>query len=181
MKFLRILLLLSISFNLAMAQQSAEIKGRVTTADGHGAGYVSVKLLGKPFGATTDKNGDYTIEKVTPGKYTIKVSAVGLSSQTRSIELTASAVITADFILNEKLSTLTEVNISTNKRKYKTDKVSTSLRLAAPLLEIPQNIQVVTSAALADQQIISMSDGLIRNVSGAVRLEHWGEDRKSVV
>ena len=175
MKFLRILLLLSISFNLAMAQQSAGIKGRVTTADGQGAGYVSVKLLGKPFGATTDKNGDYTIEKVTPGKYTIKVSAIGLSSQTRSIEVTASTVITADFILNEKLSTLTEVNISTNKRKYKTDKVSTSLRLAAPLLEIPQNIQVVTSAALADQQVISMSDGLIRNVSGAVRLEHWGD------
>lgn len=175
MKFLRILLLLSVSFNLAMAQQSAGIKGRVTTADGHGAGYVSVKLLGKPFGATTDKNGDYTIAQVTPGKYTIKVSAIGLSSQTRSIEVIASAIVTADFILNEKLSTLTEVNISTNKRKYKTDKVSTSLRLAAPLLEIPQNIQVVTSAALADQQIISMSDGLIRNVSGAVRLEHWGD------
>jgi iron complex outermembrane receptor protein len=49
------------------------------------------------------------------------------------------------------------------------------LRLNEPLLQVPQNIQVVTSQILADQQVISMSDGLIRNVSGAIRQEHWGD------
>jgi iron complex outermembrane receptor protein len=33
----------------------------------------------------------------------------------------------------------------------------------------------VSGQTLKDQQIISMSDGVIRNVSGAVRLEHWGD------
>ncbi|WP_315815353.1 hypothetical protein [Paraflavitalea speifideaquila] len=33
----------------------------------------------------------------------------------------------------------------------------------------------MTAANLADQQIISMSDGVIRNISGAVRMEHWGD------
>ena len=52
---------------------------------------------------------------------------------------------------------------------------SASLRLNEPLLEAPQNIQIVSDQVLKDQQVISMSDGLIRNVSGAVRLEHWGD------
>jgi iron complex outermembrane receptor protein len=47
--------------------------------------------------------------------------------------------------------------------------------LNQPLVEAPQNIQVVTSRALADQQIISMSDGVLRNVSGTMRVEHWAD------
>jgi iron complex outermembrane receptor protein len=52
---------------------------------------------------------------------------------------------------------------------------SPSLRLRTSILETPQNIQVVTSDALRDQQVTSMSDGVIRNVSGAYRSEHWGD------
>lgn len=70
---------------------------------------------------------------------------------------------------------LEEVVVTEDVNKYKTDRPSRSLRLNAPLLEVPQNIQVITSAVLADQQVISMSDQLIRNVSGATRLEHWGD------
>lgn len=70
---------------------------------------------------------------------------------------------------------LKEVVISGKGDSYTEKEVSTSLRLQTPILEIPQNIQVVTKAMLKDQQVISMSDGLIRNVSGLVRLEHWGD------
>ncbi|ETZ20436.1 hypothetical protein N824_05480 [Pedobacter sp. V48] len=158
-----------------MAQQPGSITGKITTSDGHNAAFVSVKLIGTPFGATTNEKGDYEINKVNPGKYTIRVSAIGLSPQEKTAEVTESASTKVDFVLRENLSTLEEVNISTNAKRYKVDQPSSSLRLNQPLLEIPQNIQIVTSSALADQQIISMSDGLIRNVSGAVRLEHWGD------
>ncbi|MBL7717441.1 MAG: TonB-dependent siderophore receptor [Flavipsychrobacter sp.] len=71
--------------------------------------------------------------------------------------------------------TLSEVLISTNAKKYTAGNTSESMRLATPILETPQNIQVVTQDMLKDQQVISMSDGLIRNVSGLVRMEHWGD------
>lgn len=77
--------------------------------------------------------------------------------------------------MNVSNQQLQEVIVITNKNNYNARKGSASLRLHEPLLEVPQNIQVVTSANLADQQVISMSDGLIRNVSGATRLEHWGD------
>lgn len=70
---------------------------------------------------------------------------------------------------------LREVVIATSAKKYLEKKPSQSLRITTPLLETPQNIQVVTGDVLKDQQVISMSDGLIRNVSGLVRLEHWGD------
>jgi len=166
------LLFLSVS---AIAQQTGSISGKITTSDGHNAAFVSVKLIGKPFGATTNENGNYEIKKVNTGKYTIRVSAVGLSPQEKPVEVTESGNTKVDFVLREDLSTLEEVNISTNAKRYKVDKPSSSLRLDQPLLEIPQNIQIVNSLTLADQQVISMSDGLIRNISGAVRLEHWGD------
>ncbi|HKG05147.1 MAG TPA: carboxypeptidase-like regulatory domain-containing protein, partial [Pedobacter sp.] len=177
MKFLRLLMLLFATVSFAYAQQSktSGIRGKITTSDGHEAAFVSVKLVGKPLGATTNNKGEYEINKVKAGTYTIRVSAVGLTSQEKAIEVTESAFAEIDFVLNEDLSTLEEVNISANSKKYKVDKPSSSLRLDQPLLEIPQNVQIVTSSALADQQVISMSDGVLRNVSGAVRLEHWGD------
>lgn len=166
------LLFLSVT---AMAQQSGSITGKITTSDGHNAAFVSIKLIGTPFGATTNEKGDYEIHKVNPGKYTIRVSAIGLSPQEKTAEVTESGSTKVDFVLREDLSTLEEVNISTNAKRYKVDQPSSSLRLNQPLLEIPQNIQIVSSLALADQQVISMSDGVLRNVSGAARLEHWGD------
>nr|WP_068891575.1 TonB-dependent siderophore receptor [Pedobacter panaciterrae] len=169
---LTVLLFLSVN---AMAQQLGSITGKITTSDGHNAASVSVKLIGKPFGATTNERGDYEINKLNPGKYTIRVSAIGLSPQEKTVEVTESGSTKVDFVLREDLSTLEEVNISTNAKKYKVDQPSSSLRLNEPLLETPQNIQIITSATLSDQQITSMSDGVIRNVSGVTRLEHWGD------
>ncbi|AZZ58675.1 TonB-dependent receptor [Riemerella anatipestifer] len=60
-------------------------------------------------------------------------------------------------------------------KNYTAKDVSGSLRLDTPLLDIPQNIQVITSDALADQQVLGISDGVLRNISGAMRLEHWGD------
>jgi iron complex outermembrane receptor protein len=68
---------------------------------------------------------------------------------------------------------LGEVVVVANTQRFKTNRVSGSLRLQAPLLEIPQNIQVVTSRLIYNQQIFDMLEGVTRNVSGATRVEHW--------
>lgn len=60
-------------------------------------------------------------------------------------------------------------------KNYTTKDVSGSLRLATPILNVPQNIQVISADALADQQVMGLSDGALRNVSGAMRLEHWAD------
>src|SRR5690606_528682 len=90
----------------------------------------------------------------------------------REIDLSAGEKITADFTIAMDVTQLEEVLVNSRRN---TEHASVSLRLKTPLIEVPQNIQVVDNSSFKAQQIISMSDGLIRNVSGATRIEHWGD------
>ena len=166
------MLLLSI---ISFAQQPGTIKGTVTTSNGKPAGYISVGLTGKGQGNTTDENGKYIINRVKPGTYTIKASAVGIHASEKSVTIAAGETKVVDFALVENDQALEDVTIAGINKKYKVSLPSATLRLNEPVLEAPQNIQIVSNQVIKDQQIISMSDGLIRNVSGAVRLEHWGD------
>lgn len=170
-KFLYIVVTLFFGANL-YAQQSGNVKGRISTSDGSLAAYVSVQIKGTGYGAVTNEDGEYNIKKVPAGDYTIVVSAVGLYPKEKQITVSKGTVI-ADFSLKENLSQLAMVNISGARKKFKADKVSSSLRLQSPLIEVPQNIRVVTGAVLADQQVFDIVDGVTRNVSGTVRTGHW--------
>lgn len=171
-RILYILLILLFSSNL-YAQSSGTIKGRITTSDGRVAENITVKLKGTTLGATSNEDGEYTVRKVPAGTYTIVVSAVGLFPKEKQITITGKATVIADFSLKEDLSQLDNVQISANKKKFKVDKVSSSLRLQSPLIEVPQNIKVVTSQLIADQMVFDMVDGITRNVSGVTRTGHW--------
>ncbi|SDL52365.1 iron complex outermembrane recepter protein [Pedobacter sp. ok626] len=175
LRLLNLITLLSLFSITAIAQQSNSIKGKVLTADGQAAAYVSVGLKGKGIVVTTDNKGEYSFVKIKDGHYTIRVSAIGLKSAEKTVTVSGNQTVNINFSLLESADQLKEVVVSGNKKKYKVDTPSSSLRLDAPLLEVPQNIQIITSATLADQQITSMSDGVIRNVSGVTRLEHWGD------
>jgi iron complex outermembrane receptor protein len=163
-----------LSISAVFAQKNATIKGTVTTSDNQPAVAVTIGIKNTNMGTITNAFGRFQL-KIKPGKYTISVSSIGLMPEEKQITVDAGATVTVNFMLKEDASQLKEVAISDSKQKYKVDQPSPALRLNEPLLQIPQNIQVVTAQTLADQQVISMSDGLIRNVSGAVRLEHWGD------
>ena len=67
---------------------------------------------------------------------------------------------------------LTEVTVQGRYYKqYATNSVSSVLRLQTPLLNLPQNIQVVTPEIIADQASFNTTDGISRNVSGIIRQE----------
>lgn len=156
-----------------IGQESGKVTGKVSLSGNVPAENVSVVLRGTKYSAVTNEKGQYEIKNVKPASYTISIHAVGIHSIEDQIIVTARQTTTKNFMLSESQEDLDEVVIT--KNKYKQDKPSMSLRLQTPVLEIPQNIQIVSGQTLKDQQIISMSDGVIRNVSGAVRLEHWGD------
>ncbi|WP_316801505.1 TonB-dependent receptor [Pedobacter frigidisoli] len=154
-------------------EQTGVVRGRITTADGGVAANVTVVLKGTRLGAVTDEDGLYQIRRVPVGDYTLVVSAVGLFPKEKQIHVSSRSTVIADFSLKENHSELNEVQVNTNKKKYKVDKVSPSLRLQSPLIEVPQNIQVVTGKVMADQQVFDIVDGITRNVSGTLRVGHW--------
>ena len=171
---LTILLLSLLSF-LSFGQQTANINGKITTSDGQPASYISIGLKSSNHYTSSDDNGAYNLSRIKPGTYVLEVRGVGINPQEKTVVLLAGETAKVSFILTENKQSLQEVIIALKKNKYKVSLPSASLRLNEPLLEAPQNIQTVSDQVIKDQQIISMSDGLIRNVSGATRLEHWGD------
>ncbi|WP_259016531.1 TonB-dependent receptor [Emticicia fluvialis] len=153
--------------------QNGTVKGRVITSDGKAAEFVNVILKGTNKGTLTDTLGNYQISQVKAGDYTAQVSFIGLKAETRKFSMKAGETVTLDFTMDINANQLQEVVVAANPSKYVSDYPSISLRLKTPLLEIPQNIQVITKQLIQDQQIFDMLEGVTRNVSGATRVEHW--------
>ena len=152
-----------------------KISGTVITEDEKAAEGVTIHVIGTDQHTLTNELGKFSFNKLNPGNYMVRISLVGQQDVDKPVSIIQGK--TAQLIIQLPISatSLSEVIITGHKNGWNTQKASASLRTQTPLLELPQNVQVVTGKALTDQQITSMSDGLIKNVSGAVRLEHWGD------
>ena len=156
------LLLLSFA---SYAQQNGTIKGKITTADGLPAPYISVALVGKTIGTTTNDNGEYILIRVKPGTYTIVASAVGVAKMQKEVTITAGQTQTIDFALAESNQNLQEVIISTRNVNKTTSAVA---KIPLKNLENPQVYSSVSSETMK-QQGISNYDDALRNVPGIAR------------
>ena len=94
--FFGILLLAGIG---CFAQSTGTVTGKVTYARGVALHGVSVQIVQTRQTAVTDENGNYQIANVPAGRHTILVHQEGFSDATRTIDVTPSAAITADFRL----------------------------------------------------------------------------------
>lgn len=160
-------------FVFSVMAQNAILSGKVSTADGKPAESVNLIVKGTGKGTVTNQQGFYRFENLKPATYTVEASFAGLKTQSKTVVVHDGETVTADFVLKENVTELRAVQVTANPSKYVTDYPSISLRLKTPLLEVPQNIQVITRQTLQDQQIFDMREGVIRNVSGATASEHW--------
>lgn len=176
MRSIFLLSLLAMLAGVKLYSQNGSVQGSILTSDGKPAGFVNVGLKGTSKGASADSLGKYTIANVPPGAYTLVTHYIGLETKEITIEVSAgNATSVPVIILMEDEKTLKEVVIVSKRNRYVISDPSPTLRITTPILEVPQNIQIVSGAALRDQQAISMSDGVMRNVSGLNRFEHWGD------
>ncbi|MBL4678812.1 MAG: TonB-dependent receptor [Mucilaginibacter sp.] len=176
MKKILSLLIVLLTVTAAFAQQQhGSVSGIITATDGSPVAFVSVALKGTSYGASTNEKGHFRMGRVNPGTYTVVVSAINVAAQEKEVNVTAGQNATVNFSLDLSTSQLNEVMVNARSNSVKMDNPSQSLRLQEPLLQVPQNIQVISGQSIKEQQIISMSDGVLRNVSGALRSEHWGD------
>ncbi|MBR9997565.1 MAG: TonB-dependent receptor [Cyclobacteriaceae bacterium] len=156
-----------------MLAQPGTIRGTVETSDGHPVEYVNIGLEGTGKGVSTDIFGHFEIPDVNPGTYFLRVSSVGLESQEQEVTIREGEILQVDFTLRENTRQLREVVISSVREKYTADELSPTLRITTPVLEMPQNVQIITGSVISDQQAFDMLEGIQRNISGAQKVEHW--------
>ena len=156
-------------------ERNGSIRGRVFTSDDRPAAGVSVTVVSTDMGRITDEKGEFVIGKLKPGSYTLSISLTSYQTLEQVVVVEQNKTTSVAFKLKISENELQQVIVSAARNPYSHRQVSASLRLNEPILETPQNIQVITSKTLSDQQVISMSDGVLRNVSGATRLAHWAD------
>ncbi|WP_255697819.1 TonB-dependent siderophore receptor [Fulvivirga ligni] len=162
-----------LSYSFAQSNKGT-VNGKVLTADGQPAAYVNLALDNTGYGTITKETGEFTL-KAPAGNYTLIISSVGLQKQEIKITVQAGEAVTLPVItLNESIQQLEDVIVQGQSESYNIEQPSQALRMSTPLLEAPQNIQVISKTAIKDQQIVDMLEGVTRNVSGAQMIEHWG-------
>jgi iron complex outermembrane receptor protein len=155
--------------------RNGSIHGVVHTNDDKVAAGVSILLKGTNRGTVTGESGDFEFRRLNPGTYILEISLTGYQSIEQTVEVEDRKTTNVSVKLDISSKILDKVTVVSNRNPYSAKTPSPSLRLNEPLIQVAQNIQVVTAKALADQQVISMSDGVLRNVSGASRYEHWAD------
>ena len=167
-------LLLLLAGNTAMGQIGT-IAGKITNSAGDPLQAVNVSLAGTEKGAATDIDGNFRINDVSPGQYRLIISAVGYKTLKIKIEAVANQLTTVPGIaLEAQQEELSEVVVNAKKNRYLENVPSASIRQVTSIAKLPQNVQVISSELLIDQQVTSIMDGVIRNVSGVTMMEHWG-------
>lgn len=168
--------LLSLTFLLtflsirSFAQQFSSISGNVTTSDGKPAAYISVGLKGKGLGNVTNDKGFFEIQRVKPGTYILRVSAVGVQSIEKTVIITAGENKMVDFVISQNSNQLSEVNINKAKdNRYSTKKSEYISKMPLNNLENPQVYNTVDKAVLADQMVFSVDDAT-RNIPGLQKM-----------
>ena len=83
-KLLISLSILTISVIPCIAQH-ATIKGKITNGDGKPAEFLNVELKGTNKGGMSDETGEYKIENINPGTYTLVVTGIGIRKRSEAI------------------------------------------------------------------------------------------------
>jgi len=146
----------------AQNNNNGTIRGVVTTADGKPAPYITVGLERVGKGSVTNEKGVYTIKNIPPGNYTVKISAVGIDSQEREVNVAAGQTVTIDISITENLSQLKEIIVDGGKIRASEDVAKIQLKN----VENPQVYSVVTKELLKEQLVTDVRQAF-QNVPGA--------------
>lgn len=98
---------------LAAKAQDGEISGAITDeTTGEGLMGAEVLVVEEGWGTTTNLDGEYVLDGIPEGTYTLEVNFLGYASETRVVELGPDETLTADFALAEEWLGMDEVVIT---------------------------------------------------------------------
>ncbi|AWW29322.1 TonB-dependent receptor [Echinicola strongylocentroti] len=141
--------------NAGYAQSNGKIAGQVTLPHSS-AVFATVQVMGTDHGATTDENGEFSIDDIPTGKVTVLVKLMGYQPAQKTVTVVAGQTTKVDFQLKEDNLNLNEVVISATR--YELDRK-----------EAPVVVNVLSPKLFNATQSVALSEGL--NYQPGVRVE----------
>ncbi|MBK8947100.1 MAG: TonB-dependent receptor [Ignavibacteriae bacterium] len=104
----KILIILILFQSIISAQNTGKIQGKVIDKNLKDAlPGVNIIIEGTYYGAATDYNGNFIIEKITPGKYTVKATLIGFKQMVfTGIEILSNKTTLLDINMEETVLTM---------------------------------------------------------------------------
>ncbi len=169
--FLALLFSTLLTFPLAaQVSESGTVKGKIITSDSLDAELVVVGLKGTNKGATTNTQGEFTIEQVPAGNYTLVVQIVGYETIETPVQVQAGETTKVDNIrLKEDSKTLHEVVVEGNRNKFAKRESDMVARLPLKNIENPQVYNTVSKELMQEQVVVNFDDAL-KNAPGVNKL-----------
>lgn len=126
-KYLFTMLLIGVSSFVFAQSITANFRGFILDSEtGEGVPFAMVILKDSKFGGVTDATGLFVISKITPGKYTIRVSSVGYDTLQAEIDLKAGQILNTKYSISKK-STLTRQATISEKAEAKENRSNVSV------------------------------------------------------
>ena len=104
-----------IFISLKSAAQTFSVNGRVATTSGEGVANASVFIKNTSYLTACDTLGNYKLQDIKSGTYTLSVSAIGYKPASRTVKI--SDDVTINFILAEAVQQLDAVKIQAEQEK----------------------------------------------------------------
>lgn len=145
------------------------IKGRVTTADGKPAPYVSVVLKGTKKATVTEENGTFTFHRMQAGNYEIVISQVGYETIIQQVQVEADKITAVSIQLKISEKELQEVVVINSRKKFAVTGSDYVSKMSLRNMENPQVYSTITKPMLAEQLIFSVDDAM-RNATGVQKM-----------
>src|SRR5690606_19130566 len=158
LKWVMVLLVAIVTMSHVEAQEGG-LFGKVRDNNNNPLAHATVKVVGQNKAAMTDENGDYRIEQLKPGNYTIETTAIGFNKQDKEVRITGTGQHRLDFILKEGQRAIEQVNVAGKSQAKK-------------LQETGFNVNVIETKQYANSntdinQILNRSTGVkIREQGG---------------
>jgi hypothetical protein len=119
MKLKKYLFFILVTLSFEMFAQTGTIKGRISNEiNNNSIKGAAILIENTEIGTTSDENGNYLLENLTPGNYTITVSFLGFESTVfYDINIPTNKFVSLDITLLEETSSLDEVQLEVSPFK----------------------------------------------------------------
>ncbi|PAU94449.1 TonB-dependent siderophore receptor [Aliifodinibius salipaludis] len=162
--------LLFFIFSASVFAQSAKIEGQVTNTEQKPVPNINIALQGTSFGDASDSQGYYSITEIPAGDYTLVVSAVGYTTQRKSISIESEEELSVNITLSDKNEELQEIVVEGNQiNKFSTEFSGYVAKLPVQDLENPQVYNTI-SADLIEEQALTSFEDILKNAPGVFKL-----------
>ena len=169
-RLLTIVLLFTVYLN-CFSQENSTIQGHITDADQKPLSGVNVLIAQLNTGTQSNEQGDFSIENLSAGNYTLTISYLGFKTQTKQVSVQNDGVLTlGNIVLYEGNEILNEVVIN-GERQNKFSRKKTAYVAKLPLKDI-ENTQVYSTVTneLLESQVVTNFEDALNNAVGIEKL-----------